>query len=72
MVALGLDTEPAERLMVGVVGLVDATAAWWLDRSDLSREAVTDELTDQVWLLLDRTTRQRGLELDPNQPLPTI
>lgn len=72
MVALGLDTEPAERLMVGVVGLVDATAAWWLDRSDLSREAVTAELTDQVWLLLDRTDRQLGLELDPNQPLPEI
>lgn len=72
MVALGLDTEPAERLMIGVVGLVDATAAWWLDRSDLSREAVTAELTEQVWLLLDRTDRQLGLELDPNQPLPAI
>jgi len=72
MVALGLDTEPAERVMVGVVGLVDATAAWWLDRSDLSRAAVTAELTEAVWLLLDRTTRQLGLELDPNQPLPTI
>jgi AcrR family transcriptional regulator len=72
MIALGLDTEPAERLMVGVVGLVDATAAWWLDRSDLSREAVTAELTEQVWLLLDRTDRQLGLELDPNQPLPQI
>lgn len=72
MIALGLDTEPAERVMVGVVGLVDATAAWWLDRSDLSRETVTAELTDQVWLLLDRTTRQLGLELDPNQPLPAI
>lgn len=72
MVALGLDAAPAERLMVGVVGLVDATAAWWLDRSGLPREAVTAELTDQVWLLLDRTTRQLGRELDPNQPLPTI
>jgi AcrR family transcriptional regulator len=72
MTALELDTEPAERLMVGVVGLVDATAAWWLDRGEPAREAVTAELTDQVWLLLDRTTRQLGLELDPNQPLPTI
>lgn len=72
MIALGLDTEPAERVMVGVVGLVDATAAWWLDRSELTRDAVTAELTDQVWLLLDRTTRQLGLELDPNQPLPEI
>jgi AcrR family transcriptional regulator len=72
MIALGLETEPAERVMVGVVGLVDATAAWWLDRSDLSRDSVTAELTDQVWLLLDRTNRQLGLELDPNQPLPLI
>jgi AcrR family transcriptional regulator len=72
MAALELDTEPAERLMVGVVGLVDATAAWWLDRGEPAREAVTAELTDQVWLLLDRTTRQLGLELDPDQPLPAI
>ena len=72
MVALGLDTEPAERVVVGVVGLVDATAAWWLDRSDLSRAEVTAHLADEVWLLLDRTTRQLGLVLDPNEPLPEI
>jgi AcrR family transcriptional regulator len=72
MVALGLDTEPAERLIVGVVGLVDATAAWWLGRSDPAREMVAAELTEQVWLLLDRTTRQLGLVLDPNQPLPEV
>jgi AcrR family transcriptional regulator len=72
MTALGLDTEPAERVIAGVVGLVDATAAWWLDRSELPRAAVTEELTAEVWLLLDRTTRQLGLELDPNQPLPQI
>jgi len=72
MVALGLDPTPAERLMVGVVGLVDATAGWWLDRADLPREAVVTELTEQVWLLLDRTTRQLGLVLDPDQPLPEI
>jgi AcrR family transcriptional regulator len=72
MIALGIDTEPAERLIVGVVGLVDATAAWWLGRSDLPRSVVGTELTEQVWLLLDRTTRQLGLVLDPNQPLPQI
>jgi AcrR family transcriptional regulator len=72
MTALGLDTEPAERVIVGVVGLVDATAAWWLDRTDLPRSAMTVELSEEVWLLLDRTTRQLGLELDPDQPLPAI
>jgi AcrR family transcriptional regulator len=72
MTALGIDTAPAERVIVGVVGLVDATAAWWLGRTDPSRAAVAAELTDQVWLLIDRTTRQLGLVLDPNQPLPPI
>ena len=52
MTALGLDTEPAERVMVGVVGLVDATAAWWVLREEPSRAVVAAELTDQVWLLL--------------------
>jgi AcrR family transcriptional regulator len=72
MVALGIDTEPAERVIVGVVGLVDATAAWWLSHSSLPRATVAAELTDQVWLLIDRTSRQLGLTLDPNQPLPEI
>ncbi len=72
MTALGIDTEPAERVIVGVVGLVDATAAWWLGRADPPRAIVANELTEQVWLLLDRTTRQLGLVLDPNQPLPEI
>lgn len=72
MTALGIDTAPAERVIVGVVGLVDATAVWWLGQDDVSRDQAANELTDQVWLLIDRTTRQLGLVLDPNQPLPTI
>jgi AcrR family transcriptional regulator len=72
MVALGIDSEPAERVIVGVVGLVDATAAWWLGHPDLPREKIAAELTDEVWLLIERTSRQLGLVLDPNQPLPEI
>jgi AcrR family transcriptional regulator len=72
MTALGVDTYPAERVIVGVVGLVDATAAWWLGHTDLPRATVAAELTDQVWLLIDRTARQLGLVLDPNQALPSI
>jgi AcrR family transcriptional regulator len=72
MTALGLDPEPAERLIVGVVGLVDATAAWWLEHRTLPRATVAADLTDQVWLLIDRSNRQLGLVLDPNAPLPQI
>ena len=65
-----LDTAPAERVIVGVVGLVDATAAWWLEHRDIPRAELTDDLTDQVWLILDNTVRSLGLVLDPTMPLP--
>ena len=72
MSVLGADPEPAERLIVGVVGLVDATAAWWLDHPQLLRPTISAELADQVWLLLDRTARSLGLHIDPDQALPPI
>ena len=72
MTVLGVDPEPAERLIVGVVGLVDASAAWWLDHPQIARPALAAELADQVWQLLDRTSRTLGLTLDPDQALPAI
>jgi AcrR family transcriptional regulator len=70
MRALGVDAEPAERVIVGVVGLVDATAAWWLERRQPSRGALTAELTEQVWLIIERSARDLGLVLDPDVRLP--
>jgi AcrR family transcriptional regulator len=70
--ALGVDTTPAERVIVGLVGLVDATAAWWIERSDLPRSALTAELADQVWLIIERSARQLGLALDPSVQLPAL
>jgi AcrR family transcriptional regulator len=72
MQALGVETVRAERMIVGVVGLVDATAAWWLERGDLTRRELTVELTDRVWVLIDRSARELGLALDPDQPLPEV
>lgn len=72
MQALGVDTSPAERMVVGVVGLVDATAAWWLERRDPPRGTLTAELTERVWLIIDRSGQELGLKLDPDQPLPVL
>lgn len=72
MQALGVASDRAERMVVGVVGLVDATAAWWLERGDLPRDELTAELTDRVWVLIDRSAREVGLNLDPDQPLPEL
>jgi len=72
MAALGLSTEPAERMIVGVVGLVDATASWWIDRRVPDRATVAAELTEEVWLIMERAGRQLGVTLDPDAPLPQI
>jgi AcrR family transcriptional regulator len=69
---LGVSAQPPERMVVGVVGLVDATAAWWLERGDTSRADLTAELTDRVWLLISRSAADLGLNLDPDQPLPEV
>jgi AcrR family transcriptional regulator len=66
-----LDTGPAERVIIGVVGMVDSTAAWWLEHPDVPRKELTTQLTEQVWLIIDHTARALGLVLDPDQELPT-
>jgi AcrR family transcriptional regulator len=65
-----LDTGPAERVIIGVVGMVDSTAAWWLEHPQVERAELTRELTEQVWLIIDHTARELGLVLDPDDPLP--
>lgn len=72
MAAFDLDTAPAERVIIGVVGMVDSVAAWWLEHPDVPRARLTAELTEQVWLIIDHMARLLGLELDPDRPLPRI
>jgi AcrR family transcriptional regulator len=72
LLALGGAAEPAERVVVGVVGLVDATAAWWLDRREPARDVLTAELAEQVWLIIEHSARQLGVELTADQPLPDV
>jgi len=70
--AFNVDTAPAQQVIVGVVGMVDATAAWWLEHHEIDRAELTAELSEQVWLILDRSARGLGLQLDPNAPLPDL
>jgi AcrR family transcriptional regulator len=70
MAMFGVDTSPAERVIIGVVGMVDSTAAWWLEHPDVPRSELTAQLTAQTWLVIDHTARALGLVLDPDQPLP--
>lgn len=65
-----MDTGSAERVIVGVVGMVDASAAWWLEHHDVPRAELTAALTEQVWLIIDHTARSLGVTIDPDMALP--
>lgn len=47
--AANLDSGGAEAWALGLVGLVQSTGDWWLERRTMSRAAVTDYLTTLVW-----------------------
>jgi AcrR family transcriptional regulator len=67
-----MDTAPAERVIIGVVGMVDSTAAWWLEHRDVPRAELTATLTEQVWLIIDNTARTLGATIDPDVSLPVL
>lgn len=71
MRVFGVEEAPAERVITGVVGMVDATAAWWLEHPEITHTELTAALTSQVWLIIDNTARELGLTLDPDAALPT-
>jgi AcrR family transcriptional regulator len=65
-----LDDAPAERTIIGVVGLVDNTALWWLSHPAMSRAELADWLTQLVWLLVAATLGDAAPSIDPDTPLP--
>jgi AcrR family transcriptional regulator len=67
--AFGLDSGAAEPWAYGVVGFVQNTAEWWLERRSMSRDSVTEYLTTLVWAAIDGFARQRDVIIDPNVPL---
>lgn len=73
LTAFGVGTRAAEPLAFGIVGLVESTAARWLDQpGDMTRDELTTLLSGWVWRLLDGVLRDSGIALDPEQPLPAV
>ncbi|CDZ87122.1 TetR/AcrR family transcriptional regulator [Rhodococcus ruber] len=65
----GEDADAAEVTMAGILGLVDASVLWWLDRRTGTREQLVETLTAQAWLIIDHRLRMSGVILDPSAPL---
>lgn len=64
-----MDSGAAEPWAHGIVGMVQNTGEWWLDRRSMGRDAVVEYLTQIIWAAIDGLTRQNGVVIDPNQPL---
>ncbi|MEV7091298.1 TetR/AcrR family transcriptional regulator [Amycolatopsis sp. NPDC051045] len=64
-----MDSGAAEPWAHGIVGMVQNTGEWWLDRRSMSRDAVVEYLTQIIWAAIDGLTRQNGVIIDPNLPL---
>jgi AcrR family transcriptional regulator len=64
-----MDSGAAEPWAHGIVGMVQNTGEWWLDRRSMSRDSVVEYLTQIIWAAIDGLTRQHGIIVDPNLPL---
>jgi len=66
----GADQHGADRNIVTVMGLLDASILWWLDHRDVTENELVERLTRQTWLIVNDRLRELGTNLDPNIPLP--
>jgi AcrR family transcriptional regulator len=64
-----MDSGAAEPWAHGIVGMVQNTGEWWLDKRTMSRDSVVEYLTRIIWAAIDGLTRQHGVVLDPDRPL---
>ena len=65
----GMDSGAAEPWAYGIVGMVQNTGEWWLERQSMSRDAVVEYMTQIIWAAIDGLSREHGVVIDPNQPL---
>ncbi|PXY19890.1 TetR/AcrR family transcriptional regulator [Prauserella sp. PE36] len=64
-----MDSGAAEPWAYGIVGMVQNTGEWWLDKRTMSRDSVVEYLTQIIWAAIDGLSRQHGVTIDPDQPL---
>ncbi len=67
--ALGLDSGGVEAWSHGLVGMVQASGDWWLERQSMSRDNLTDYLARIIWHAIDGVLRSGGIVIDPDEPL---
>ncbi|SFT74633.1 transcriptional regulator, TetR family [Actinopolyspora lacussalsi subsp. righensis] len=72
MRSLELDSGGVEAWSHGLVGMVQASGDWWLDRHSMSRDDLTEYLTKIIWFAIDGVLRAGGIVIDPDEPLEIV
>ncbi|NHD17967.1 MULTISPECIES: TetR/AcrR family transcriptional regulator [Actinopolyspora] len=67
--SLELDSGGVEAWSHGLVGMVQASGDWWMERHSMSRDDLTEYLTKIIWFALDGVLRSGGIVIDPDEPL---
>lgn len=70
----GAETELAETLAFGLIGLVDVSVNRWLSNPDsaLDVEQLREFLTASIWQVLDGNLRRIGITIDPATALTDL
>ncbi|MCE7008406.1 TetR/AcrR family transcriptional regulator [Kibdelosporangium philippinense] len=68
MRALNLDSGAAEPWAYSIVGMVQTTGEWWLERRSMSRDAIVEYLTTIIWAAIDGFLRQHNVQIAPDKP----
>lgn len=63
------DVGIAEVWARGLVGFVQNTAEWWLERRSMSRESLTEYVAVLVWAQMDGLARGYGVVIEPSDPI---
>lgn len=66
---LAADPLVADRLVVALLGLIDASVRWWLTHRESTQDELVELLTAEAWLLIDNRLRILGIPLDPSTPI---
>lgn len=65
-----LSSEPPEGVLVGVMGMVDASIIWWFDHHDETEVELVARLTRQVTAVLIDALAQTGLAVGDDMVFP--
>lgn len=59
-----IEPQGPDGVMAGLIGMVDASIVWWLEKQDESAEMLIERLTRHSWIILRDTLDQLGLPID--------